>query len=160
MIVSNATPLIYLGKTGYLFLLKKLFGKVLITKEVHDEILKYENFKEAILLKDAIKEKWIIIENINLKRELEKYVWLDIGELASISLAKNKNLAILIDDETAKQIARINQVETHGTLFVLKLAYNKKFISKDETIDILNSMLEYGFYLSARMYINFVNSLK
>lgn len=160
MIVSNATPLIYLGKTCYLFLLKKLFMRVLITKEVHDEILGCENFKEAILLKDALKENWVIVENINIRRELEKYIWLDIGELTSISLAKNKNLMILIDDETAKQIARINKVESHGTLFVLKLAYNKKFISKDETIDILNNMLGYGFYLSAKMYVNFIGSLK
>ncbi|MBS3103045.1 hypothetical protein J4458_06415 [Candidatus Woesearchaeota archaeon] len=159
MIVSNATPLIYLGKTGYLFLLKKLFGKVLIVKEVYEEILKQKNSKEAILLKESIKEGWVIIEYAKAKREFEKYSWIDIGELNSISLAKDKNLLILIDDETAKQIAGINKVKAHGTLFVLKLAYNKKLIAKDETVNILNNMLDCGFYLSGKMYSDFVNSL-
>jgi len=68
MIVSNATPLIYLAKVGKLELLK-IFGKVYIPEEVKVEVVdkgKSLGKQDSYVVEKAIKEGWIKV----LKAEL------------------------------------------------------------------------------------------
>ena len=53
MIVSNASPLIYLGKIGKIELLRELFSHVFIPFKVYSEIMEMRESVEAILLEKA-----------------------------------------------------------------------------------------------------------
>ena len=67
MIVSDASPLISLAKAGKLFLLRELFGKVLIEEEVKRETIergKEEGAPDALVIEDAVKEGWIEVDKI------------------------------------------------------------------------------------------------
>ncbi len=160
MIISNSTPIIHLGKIGHLSLLQKCFGKVSLTEEVLLEISTLPQSLEAILLRQAIAEKWIEVEKILLARELEPFSGLDVGELKAISLALKKKRPLLIDDKIGKQVARLFHVEAHGTLFVILEAYRQKLLKRAEAIEIVNSMMRNEFYLSSEVYALFLELIK
>ncbi len=65
MIVSNATPLIYLAKLGRLHLLKDFFQEVIIPEEVKRVVVdrgKEQNSVDAFVVEEALKEGWIKIK--------------------------------------------------------------------------------------------------
>lgn len=160
MIISNSTPILHLGKVGHLNLLQKCFEKISIPEEVFLEISALPESIEAILLQQALAEKWIEMEKVPLAPELELFSGLDIGELKAISLALKKRKPLLIDDKAGKQVAILFHVEAHGTLFVILEAYRRKFISQDEAIGIVNSMMRNEFYLASEVYALFLELIK
>jgi len=70
-VVSNSSPLISLGKLDMLFLLEKLYGKVIIMQAVYGEVvvrgLKEER-KDAFHVAALIERGIICIENIEVWR--------------------------------------------------------------------------------------------
>ncbi len=156
MIISNSTPLIHLGKVGYVQLFQKCFGDITIPEEVFLEISVLPKSIEAILLHQALAEKWIKIEKVPLAPELELFSGLDVGELKAISLALKKRKPLLIDDKAGKQVAALFQLEVHGTLFVILQAYRHKYIDRTQAIEIVNKMMRNEFYLSSEVYALFL----
>ncbi|MBI2549987.1 DUF3368 domain-containing protein [Candidatus Woesearchaeota archaeon] len=159
MIVSNSSPLIVLGKQGILSLLKRCFGKVLIPRSVYDEVAGKKDGHEVAALDKAIGEGWVAVENAAINRLLltEK---MGQGEKEAISLAAKHKTVLLIDNDSAKSYASILGVEAHGALYVLFLACSRKFIAKEEAMDIFDGMVANGFYISTELYSRFAALLK
>ena len=68
-VVSNSSPLISLGKLDMLFLLKKLYKRVIILQAVYEEVVvrgSKEDRKDAFQVASFIKKGIICIENIDL----------------------------------------------------------------------------------------------
>ncbi len=164
MIISNASPLIYLSKLGRLGLLKKLFTSILIPEEVCKEILKgkEEKFADALVIEEAIKKGWIKIKSVEKDKELEKFVpELDLGEVALISLAKKlKPSLVLVDDASARAIAESFGFNVKGTLYVILIAYRKSLINKKEALELINKLLLFGFRISQELYIQLIEELE
>ena len=165
MIISNASPLIYLAKIKKLDLLKSLFKEIIIPKEVFDEVVtkgKEEKFLEVFHIDNAIKSGWIKIKEIEINKELEKLsAEIDMGENSVINLARklNANL-LLIDDASARTIAESLGFNVKGTLYVILKAYKRKFIEKNEAKQILNKLIFEGFRISQEIYIQFIEELE
>ncbi len=159
MIVSNSTPIIHLGKVGKLKLLQECFQKVFIPEEVYQEINALPKSIEAVLLQQALQERWMHKEKVIISAELEKFSWLDQGELHAIALAMQKKKPILIDDKVAKQVAAIFKIEVHGTIYVILKAYEKKFLNKEDAIRTVNDMMKNEFYLTSDVYALFLEEL-
>lgn len=140
-------------------LLKRCFGKVLIPKSVYDEVSVKKDSPEAAALNKAIREGWIVVENAVINRMLvtEK---MGQGEKDAISLAAKHKTVLLIDDDSARSYASVLGVEAHGALYVVFLACFRKFITKEEAIDIFDGMIANGFYISTELYSRFAALLK
>lgn len=158
MIVSNASPLINFGKQSKSDILKKCFGKIIIPRRVYDEIAIKEDAIETIVLKKAIEEKWIFVEDIKINKFL-KTQNIGEGEKEAISLAAAKKSILLIDDDIVKEYASLLGVEAHGSFYVLYLACELKVINKDEAKEILDRMVKEGFYVSTELYSRFFDLL-
>ena len=158
MIVSNSSPIITLGKIGRLNLLKKCFGTVTIPRGVHDEVMRKENSPEAAALKAAISEKWITVEKASISPLLTD-AGLGEGEKEAVSIAAASKTMLLIDDDHAKAYASLLNVEAHGTLHAIYLAYFKRLISKSEAISIIKDMITNGSYISTELYAKFLELL-
>lgn len=155
MIVSNSTILIFLAKIDKLFLLKELFKKILIPEEVEKEVVKEgkkRNYIDAIEVEKAINEKWIIVEKINIDPML-KDIGIDKGEAEAITLAKKKNLPILLDQTHARHAAKLLELKPRGTIYVLLRALKKGFISYDNYELALLDLIDIGFRMSQEVYI-------
>ncbi len=135
MIVTNSSPLIALGRTGNLYILKSVFDKVLIPETGYEEIMEKEETIEALSLNGAIREK------------------------EAISLAAAEKLALLVDDSSAKAYARVAGVEAHGTMHALLIAIKKKIIRKAQARELVGKMIENGFYISSELYSELLREL-
>lgn len=165
MIVSNASPLIYLSKISKLNFLKEKFEKVLIPQKAYVEIVKgKELFAEVVKIENAIEEKWLeVVKSKNKKRIDELKIGfpnLGDGEIESIVISEEKNLQLLLDDSSARRVAESFKINAHGTLFVLLRAFENKLIGKEEAIRLINKLVEEGFRISVELYSKLITELK
>lgn len=130
-VVSNASPLILLSGVGEFARLQDLFGTVLITPQVYDEVVVRGHGKpgsaevsgasfvqsRAVVAKDSISE-------------LQARVHIAAGEASTIVLAAElKADVVLIDEKAARESARELGLKVAGTMRVLELAFERKLIS-------------------------------
>lgn len=160
MIASDASPLICLAKAGKLYLLRELFGKVVIEEEVKWEIIdrgKEEGAPDALVIEDAVEEGWIEVEKIEEER---RFRGIHKGEGNTILLAKKHGCLVLIDEEDAREVARAMGLKVRGSLYVLKKAVENGLMSKGDAIETLDEMIEDGFRISTRIYAKFLDEVK
>ena len=91
-----------------LYVLEKLFGKVLITPEIYDEI--GETLPAWIIVRKARDTKYQALINVSL----------DPGESSAIALAAEyKNPLLILDDLKARNYAESLKIPYTGTIGVL-----------------------------------------
>lgn len=156
-IVSNATPLIYLAKTGKMDLLRNLFGEVFIPEEVKVEVVdrgKLLGERDAYGVEKAIDEGWLRVSKADI---VEVPLELDSGEVAVLSLAKNLGLReVLIDEASARTAARLLGLTPRGTIFVLLKTLEREEMDFDAFLEVLNELIRHGFRLKEEVYIEVV----
>ena len=161
MLVSNATPLIYLARLGKLHLLKDIFTQVQIPSEVKIETIergKTKGYSDAYVIEQALNDGWLIsspltTENAKKSEALAQMTGIDIGEAQAIILTKQKNeKMVLIDQSNAREVARHLGLSPRGTIFIILTAIKRKLITKDTAKQMLATLIEINFYISANIY--------
>ena len=150
MIISDSTALIILNNLNRLDLLK-IFKEVYIPKKVYEEI----NFKNDFLIPDFIKIKQL--KNKDLYFYLTKI--LDEGESEAITLAKELNLPLIIDEKKGRKVAKNLKIKIIGFLGIIYLNYKKELITKEEISSILNKAIENGYRISKKLLYEFWKNL-
>ncbi|MBI2574374.1 DUF3368 domain-containing protein [Candidatus Woesearchaeota archaeon] len=162
MIVSNATPLIYLAKIQKLYLLRMIFREIVISEDVKKEVVdegKRLGKSDAAAVEESIGAGWIKVRRVPSYLPLP--IELDKGEISIISLAKGiKASYVLIDEIPARAAAKLVGLQPRGTIFVLLAAVKKKELSFEEFLECLNSLVEEGFRLREEIYINAVEEAR
>lgn len=162
MIVSNASPVIYLSKIKKLNFLKEKFGNILLPKMAYEEIIKGKGlFSEVDKIEEAMKEGWI--EKVEVKKAdklKNDFPNLGDGEVESIAISKERKLQVLLDDSYARSVAETLGINVHGTLFVILKAFENKLIDKEETIKLIDRLVEEGFRISVELYARLIKELK
>ncbi len=163
--ISNASPLIIFGKLNKLELLYELFGKLIISQAVYEEVVENGlkiNAPEAMLIKNQIENGKIFIKK--LISEFQKkakileniYASLDYGESETIALALElKEKDVLIDERVARNVAKLEGLTPKGSLYVLLIAYKKKKLSEKEIKNLLTEMTSTKFRLSSEVINKF-----
>jgi len=168
LIVSNATPLIYLAKMDKLNLLVELFEAIQIAPEVKKECVdrgKQRHYGDAEIIDRYIREGKIKIHSLSTKtlkksEELADLFQIDKGEAQSIILAKEKEeTQILIDQTHARKAAKFMGLTPRGTLYVLLKLVDRNIISKNEAIKLLNDLINSNFFVSVRIYQKVLEAL-
>ena len=117
-IIADSSCLILLEKIEELELLKKLFGKVIITSIIAEEF--GNPLPEWISIKNA--------ENKNYQNILELSV--DRGEASAIALAVEQSDCLLIlDDQKARKLAAELKLKYAGTISLLVEAKLKGYVT-------------------------------
>jgi predicted nucleic acid-binding protein len=153
MIVVDTTVLSNLARADRLSLLEALYGQVLVPSQVHDEILRgiaagYDVLKAA---DESTEAEWMAFEN-RPERTLFKSLLgvIGYGEAAGIAIAKERDLLFFSDDRKARRVAQDQGVEISGTLGMLKLAVEEGMLSVGEADEVLNQMVDGGYYSPIR----------
>lgn len=159
MIVSNATPLIYLAKLGRLALLKDFFREVIIPEEVKREVVdqgKEQNSIDAFVVEEAIKEGWIKIKKVQIREDIEA-LGIDKGEAEAIILAVELSSDdILVDQTHARLAATIFGLKPKGTIYVLLRALKEDLFDYDDYLKLLEDLVRSGFRMSDEVYLEAV----
>ena len=161
-VFSNSSPIMYLAKIEKLSLLKELFSKIIIPKEVYEEVVekgKEGGFLDSLRVEKAVKEGWIKINKEN--REMEYFREIGTGESALISLAKKEKAdLVLIDDASARIIAESFGLNVKGTLYVLLLGCKNGILNKKEVKELIKRLIDAGFRISAEIYTDILDKVE
>lgn len=97
IVVSNATPLINFSTIDALDILEKLFGEIVISGAVYNEVI--VRAKQTDARKRLRRASWLshtIVESTPLRELLRLH--LDLGEAESISLAVEQRARLILLD--------------------------------------------------------------
>ncbi len=133
-----------------------MFEKVFISKRVEQELTKKEDEVHQTIINNPLFE---IVEckDTELRKLLDDV--LDYGESEALTLAKEMQLILLIDEKKGRKIAKDMGIKIIGFLGVLLLNYRHGKISKDEIEDILHQANNLNFRLSEKLKRDFFEKL-
>jgi predicted nucleic acid-binding protein len=121
LVTADASPLIGLAVAEELQVLRKLYGRVTITRVVKEEITARENLADAPRLEAALREGWLRVAPTPL--DTWRYTNLDAGEASTIALAlRHENALALMDDARGREQAAALGLEVIGLTDVLLAA--------------------------------------
>ena len=160
-IVSNASSLIFAAKISFLDHIQNLYGKVIISQSVFNETVEKGMEKKApnaVLIRKAIAEGWIVVSPLNQKAKGELEVLAVIpdisqGEAEAIALARQEKADWLIIDERAGTVtAKTWGVKTIGLLGIIIEAMRRGLINFDDLKSYYDKLSRTEFRLRYRDY--------
>jgi uncharacterized protein len=127
-VVCNSAILIALSRIGYLWLLERLFNGIIIPQEVYDEVVIKGFGKPGA--KDVDDALWIQVSTVYDTDSADKLASIiHQGEAEAIQLAEEIGADLLIlDDSSARQIAKMKGLNVVGTLAILRQAKEESLI--------------------------------
>ncbi|MDS3860139.1 DUF3368 domain-containing protein [Thermosynechococcaceae cyanobacterium BACA0444] len=156
IIVSNTSPISNLAKVGKLSLIQEIYGSILISTAVYEELLD-ERAGEKIVtaVQSASFLEVCSVQNQKLVAELRTYI--NIGEVEAIALAVEvKANRLLINERLGRQAAKDFELKITGVLGILLLAKRQNLIRAVKPIvDELKS--EANFRINSQLYIDVLN---
>jgi len=149
-VVSDAGPLIHLAQVSKLNLLRRLFGTVVITSKVKEEVVD-EGLRlahaDASAIKEAMEEGWIVVEEVPEKlssaaKRLAEGENLSQSDAETLLLARQRKVEIfLVDEKPLSDLAKMYRLKVWNTWTILLEALSRGFI---KTSDIEFAIHELG----------------
>ena len=148
IVISNTSPIFYLHRVGYLELLEKLYGEIVIPNAVLEELKEGE--KEGEDVPNVSKYKWIKVRHISVPSCIKLIPDLGKGEAEVLALGlEERQHLLIIDDTLARKIAKLQSLKFTGTAGILLKAKKEGFIN--EIKPILNRLKYSGFFLREKL---------
>jgi predicted nucleic acid-binding protein len=171
-LIFDSTPLIYLARASLANYFNDISEKNFATPRVFNEVVeegKKKGAPEASLIERLFQEKTIYVHSLAEKSYLRF-----VKEMASqtqrhplheteaevLCLAKELNGVAIADDKAVRAVARLIEVETHGTAYILGRIYLTKKIAKAELLEKVAEMRNSGWRLSGEDYFKIAEYLK
>ena len=147
MIVSDATALITLINIDEFQVLSLFAEQLIVTPEVYAEVTQQVHAKRYM---DTQKENgFISIQSYVDSSRFDAFCYLlDAGEAASITLALEKNLPLIIDEKKGRKFAQAQGVEIIGLVGILRYLYVENILTKEEIQDIIQKLNASDFRIS------------
>src|SRR3989338_8346959 len=131
VVIVNTSPLFYLHRLGYLYLLEKLYGEIVIPHAVITEIEEGKKLGEDV--PNISDYKWLKIKNVTIPAFIKMLHDLGLGEA----------------DVLARRIAKLQEFKLTGTAGVLLRAKKEGYIT--EVKSTIGRLKEVGFYLTPKL---------
>lgn len=153
IVVSDTTPLISFMKMNRLWVLKDIFGKIVIPNAVYKELTGNITYiDEAALIKEC---EYIRIDNIDNSMAVEilqNTTGLDAGESEAIVLAREIHADILlIDEHKGRRVAKDIGLNITGTIGILLHGYDMGLLNENDISECIISLQSSGIRVSKRL---------
>lgn len=147
VVIADAGPLIALSHLEQLDLLRGVFGDVLITPVIREEILPEADYMGKASLLAAMESGWLRVADVSLADWRPLCPGVDAGEASAIQLACQLPDALLIlDDRAGRAEARARELRFTGTAAVVGMAKLKGLIPA--AAPVLYALCDSGYRLS------------
>ena len=153
--ISNTSPIIFLAKINSLDLSKNLYGHVIVTPDVREELLGVDK-PDIEMIRIAFEKGILTVKNPRALLDLR----LGGRENSSISLAAESKDILLLDDLQATRAATALGIRTLRTTTVLFSALKRKFITKKDALAMINQIIDEGYYIAPRYYKDIIDRLR
>lgn len=150
MIISDSTIIITLINIDEFEILKLFIEKIIIPKEVYDEVSLQINAKIYL-------DKEILLGFITVERYKDEKIFkeinfiLDTGESASITLAIENKMPLIIDEKKGRKFAQKQGLEIIGLIGILRFLYIENKITKDKTLLLVEKLNLSSFRISQKL---------
>ena len=172
LVIADAGPLIALARLERLDLLQRLFGTILVTRWVADEVLTGGDFPDIAALRAALAQPWLqTVELQNLTnldwqaqcRDLMNLHQIDMGEASAMVLAQylasqGDAAMLLMDDFRGRSAAQHSGFALIGTTGLLLLA--KQLGAIEAIKPSLMTLRQQGYFLSDRLIASALEQTK
>lgn len=146
--VPDSSPLILLGKIEKADLLTKLYGSVLVTPRVWDEVItvgKKGGARDAGYLESSAQRLrllriWPSPEETELAVRLAAQGGMGLAEAEVLAVAGTRGAIAVVDDKAARTVALASGIPHVGTLSVLYHAFLRRFVTFDELVAFLERL--------------------
>jgi len=151
--IVNTSPIIYASRLGIFWVFKKLYGEIIISKTVYNELKRKKDIVLSLVEK-GIEDGWIMVQGgkEDLMGEILSISEIHKGEAETIAIALEKNDTVVIDERAATRMARAYGIESVGLIGIIVEAMKKEVISYNEGVEYIEELIEKGFRLSYRDY--------
>jgi predicted nucleic acid-binding protein len=144
----DSSTIIALSRIGELDLLRKLLGKIYITKSIEKELL-VKKYPETEPIKKAIGD-WIVSEKV--KGNTKQYTKYGLGEGEATLFLTEKKARLVIDELNARRIADVENRDYIGLLGLIVAAVEMKKIDKEKAKDVIAKLAESDFRMTVALY--------
>jgi len=148
IVVSNSSPLIALAKINCFGLFQKLYGSLVISREVYAEVVIAGSGLAGAA--DTSSSSWIEVHQIKNPPDLtnaQVRFGLGLGELSTILLAKEVQAGLVIlDDLAARKLAQKQGLKVQGSIAILEACFQRGYLS--DLRQAYEEMLKRGTYLN------------
>ncbi|MCP4232370.1 MAG: DUF3368 domain-containing protein [Aestuariibacter sp.] len=154
VVVADTSPLIALAVMDLLPVLNVLFKTVLVPSAVVTECLDNLSKPKATVISSALSDKLLIEQSVDNRSYCALLAnVLGPGEAEAIALAKELNVAALIDERAARAVAIRENITCIGSFYVLIKAKQKNLIPA--AAPLLTKLIDHGYHVSDAL-INYV----
>lgn len=142
IVISNTSPLLYLSRIGHLDLLREIYGRVIVPRQVIVEL--NADRGPAVNLTEL---DWVVVRTPAVPEPLRFIADLGSGEAAVLALALENpaDSVAILDDKLARRIALYNKLKVTGTAGLLIKAKQMGLIPAVRPL--FEALCAEGFYL-------------
>lgn len=146
--VTNAGPLIALGKLGLVHLLSQLYDPILVPTPVYQEVVTRGlelGQPDAYAVQMAVARRELIVVSVKIAESSTAGIEppLHSGERAAIQLARQEAADwVLLDDQLAREQAQALDLHVKGTLGIIVAAYRLQLLTAEEIELIFQAILD------------------
>ena len=150
-VVADSSPLVVLAKLNCFDLLKRLFPRVYISAEVHNEVV----IAGAGLpgSSEVSKAEWIEVKAVKNPAEVysaQRKYGLGPGEMSTILLAKELGAnPVLPDDCTARKVAKAEGCGVIGSVGLLETFYLRRYLT--DLRSVFQELVTHNVYIDKRL---------
>ncbi len=150
MIISDATILITLINIDEFRVLKLFIDSIIIPYEVYNEVSAKQNAKKY--LDNEIDKGFISIQTYKSKSIFQEINYiLDSGESASIAMAIERELPVIIDEKKGRRFAQKQGIEIIGLVGILRFLYIENRLNRNEILDIIKKLNSSDFRINSKL---------
>lgn len=131
VVVADAGPIIHLDEINALGHLS-VVDDLLIPQTVYDEL-------EAGTVPPALANIEYDLLEADKKRQ-KTNADLDPGETAALTIAAERNATLLTDDLDARNVAQNADIEVHGSIGIIVLAFSRNELTRSEAIQQMRDL--------------------
>ncbi|ELY96190.1 hypothetical protein C483_00150 [Natrialba hulunbeirensis JCM 10989] len=166
MWVFDATPLIYLAKVNQLQLVSNLDAQCYIPQQVHSEVVTTgleEGYTDARRIEQCIDSgllEVVSVDDSQLVGQLQQNPNMSDPDVAALGCAASRDAIAVMDEAYRRTAAEIEGIETRGTAYIVLLCAKQGDISVSKAREIIDSMIEAGWYCAPNLYTKLVRKLE
>jgi predicted nucleic acid-binding protein len=151
--ILDATPTIHFAKIAKLSLVLETC-EAYITSEVHRETVERGKGRpDATIIRDAIERGEIRLYDVRDRRLVDallRHPEIHAGEAETLAAAKELNALAVVDEAEARAVGKTYAIQTRtGTLFLLFRLLALKKATPDESLRILDELVDSSLYIDA-----------
>lgn len=149
--VADSSPLVILAKLRAFELLNRVFPRLYISAEVHDEVVVAGAGLPGA--SEVSKAEWVEVKQLRSPADLftaQQRYGLGQGEMSTILLAKELRASVLLlDDYKARKVAKAEGLKVMGSVGLLEMFYRRGYLTELRTL--FRELVAHNVYIDRRI---------